>query len=227
MSEEKKTHKRKLLIRYLILAACILVVAAITVTVVFAANDWFRTDISLEDNDGNHTDDKPNTPDDGNDGNTGNKPSNPDDGKGEDKPTANVNEFVYPVATMNVTTAYDFGKDATLGHWRFHSGLDISADAGSDVVACLDGTVESIVREDQLDGNKIVISHANGLKTVYTFVNIKEGLKAGDTVKRGDVIASVSEPVGSEYALGSHLHFEVLENGENCNPEKYLDVSEK
>ncbi len=53
MSEEKKTRKKKLLIRYLILAACILVVAAVTVTTVFAVNDWFRSDITIDNNDGN------------------------------------------------------------------------------------------------------------------------------------------------------------------------------
>lgn len=231
MSEVNKTRKRKLLTRYLILAACILVIAAITVTIVFAANNWFRSDISF-DQGGNDIVDSGNAgnkgdKDDDNKGNDdGNNNNDPDDGK-DDKPTTSDTTFACPMETMDVVNVFEFGKDVTLGHWHFHTGLDIAAAAGTNVMASLDGTVETLIVGDQLDGTKIVIAHANGLKTVYSFIEAKEGLKEGDTVKRGEVIGTVAEPNGAEFKQGAHLHFEVIENGESVDPAIYLDLQEK
>lgn len=233
MSEQKKTNRRKILTRTLILAACILVIAAITVTIVFAVNDWGNQDI--------HIDSGTNQPDNSGDGNGGtnddNNGGNNDDGNTGDntgdnnnddnKPTSNPDEFVSPVAVVDIATGFDFGKDATLGHWHFHTGLDMMAEAGTQVFACLDGTVEKIVVGDQLDGTSVTIAHANGLKTVYTFIDAKEGLKEGDKITRGQVIGTVAEANGSEYLLGSHLHFEVYKNGELADPTDYLSGSEK
>ena len=224
MSEQKKTDKRKILTRTLILAACILVIAAITVTIIFAVNGWGNSDIHIDS--GTHqpdnSDDKP--------GENGDNGGNDDEGdnKGDkDKPTANPDEFASPVASVDIATGFDFGKDATLGHWHFHTGLDMLAEAGTEVVACLDGTVEKIVVGDQLDGTSVTIAHANGIKTVYTFIEAKDGLKEGDKISRGQVIGTVAEANGSEYELGSHLHFEVYNNGELADPTDYLTGSIK
>ena len=72
-----------------------------------------------------------------------------------------------------------------------------------------------------------MIDHGDGVKTVYEFVEAKEGLKAGDRVERGDVIATVSAPTGNEYKDGAHLHFEVMENGTAVDPSEYLTLEEK
>lgn len=237
MSEEKKTRKKKLVIRYLILAACILVIAAITVTTVFAANDWFRHDIVIDNeeaNKPNNTDNQGNQGNDGNQGNSGsqndgndNQGGNQGDTNEPEKPTTVETTFAYPVASVNVINPYDFVKDVSLGHWHFHVGLDMAASAGTDVVSCLDGTVESIVLDDQLDGNKVTVSHDNGITTVYTFINVKDGLKVGDEIKRGETLGTVSEPTGAEFKQEAHLHFEVLENGTYADPTEYLDLAEK
>lgn len=220
MSEEKKKHKKKILLRYLILAACILVVAAITVTTVFAVNDWFRSDITIE-GDLNKPDDKdpvtPGNPDDNKD---------PDDGK--DKPTNTDTTFAAPVANLDVTKTFDFLCNESLkGVWHFHTGIDISADAGTAVSACLDGTVEEIVVDDQLDGTTVTVLHDNGLKTKYCYLTVADGLKKGDKVRRGQTLGTVSEPTGSEFMQTAHLHFEVIESGVQQNPATYLDIAEK
>lgn len=218
MSQEKKnSNKRKLLIRYLILAACILVIAAVTVTTVFAVNDWFRHDITIDTN-------NPNEPDDPNKPGT---PGNPDDPKEPDEPTITETSFALPVTNVNLINVFDFGQDASLGHWHFHTGVDMAAAAGTEVFACLDGTVESITLKDELDGNSVTIAHDNGLKTVYTYIEVTSGLKKGDKVKRGDKLGTVSEPTGMEYKQEAHLHFEVIENGECADPVKFLDIAEK
>lgn len=206
MSQEKK-DKKKLVTYYIILAACILLIAAVTVTVIFAVRN---NDSAFEIDSGENNDDE--TPDDGDD-------------PAEDVSTAY--EFIAPVAALNVINDYTFYYNKTLDCYHYHTGLDMAADAGTEVVACVDGTVESITADDILDGNKIVLSHADGVKTSYYFVDVAEDLKVGDAVKRGDVIGTVAQPVGSEYKEGAHLHFEVQKNGELADPNDYLDISEK
>lgn len=216
MDNEKRTNKRKLLVRYLILAACILLIASVTVISICAANNWFRVDVTdtVDKGDNNQK------PDD----NTGgdNTPSE------DDKPTAGDTSWVSPVSTMTVITPYEFIQDVTLKNmWHFHTGIDLAAEVGTPVVCCYDGVVESVETGDELDGNKVTVRHANGVKTVYSFIDVTPGLKAGDSVKKGDTLGTVSEPTGKECMLEAHVHFEVIENGESADPEKYLDVAIK
>ena len=84
---------------------------------------------------------------------------------------------------------------------------------------------------DPLMGNKVVLSHAGGLKTVYASLgSIAENLKAGDTVRRGQVIGQAGNSAINESAEGNHLHFEVIQietkDGQEVekalNPEDYL-----
>ncbi|MDE7301391.1 MAG: M23 family metallopeptidase [Clostridia bacterium] len=203
MNSAKKTNKRKLLIRYLVLAACILVIAAVTVITVFAANNWFRADVSIDDNNGGEIE-------------------NPNE------PVIAVTTFAMPISDVNVTKTYTFDINETLkGVWEYHTGIDMKADAGTPVSCCLDGTVESVTLNHQLFGTTITVLHDNGLKTVYRFIDARENLKKGDKVKRGEVIGTVAAPNGREANDGAHLHLEVYENGVMADPEDYLDSSSK
>ena len=114
-----------------------------------------------------------------------------------------------------------------MNNYYEHEGLDFSADVGASVVAVEDGVIESVYVSDVLSGTEIVIDHGNGLKTLYRFVTQADGLKAGDSVTKGQTIATVAEASGSEYKDGSHLHFEVFENGKNVDPVTYLSLEEK
>ena len=62
---------------------------------------------------------------------------------------------------------------------------------------------------------------------MYRFVTEAEGLKVGDKVAKGDVIATVAEANGDEYKDGAHLHFEILKNNKNVDPATYLTLEEK
>lgn len=243
MSEEKKTNKRRLVARYLLLAAAILLVAAITVVSVFAANGWFRTgtDINLnvdddtngaaDDASGNggtdDTDDADNSSDNTDDtGDSGANDDTADDA--DDEPANTATTWLTPVATVDVINSYDFIQDVTLmNSWHMHEAIDFAAEAGTDVVCCMDGTVEKIVLGDQLDGNYVKINHGNGVYSIYTYIDVAEGLEVGDDVKRGQTLGTVSEATGAECLLTSHLHFAVEENGTLANPENYLEITAK
>ncbi len=215
MNQEKNPNKKKVLRYYLILAACILIIAAITVTVIFAVN---RGNNSLV-IDGSQTEQPNDNPDDG---------KKPDDGNQDNKPTVNTKtDFLIPIETVSLTNSFVFGEDKTLNYWHYHTGIDLTANEGTKVFASIDGKVESITTDKILDGTVITLSHENGLKTVYMFVDANTSLKVGDSVNRGAVIGTVAAAGGKEYKEGAHLHFEVLKNGEYADPEDYLDIDNK
>ncbi len=163
---------------------------------------------------------QPDTPADGNQGET----PTPD----TDEPVVDVTEgMVLPVDSVSVVNDYGFFHNKTLNTYYEHTGVDFSAAAGTEVKATENGKIESIYKDDILLGTEITVDHGNGVKTVYRFVTEREGLKVGDTVAKGEVIATVAEANGNEYKDGPHLHFEVLENGKQVDPTIHLTLEEK
>ena len=98
-------------------------------------------------------------------------------------------EFGMPVEVVSISNEYGFYYNQTLNNYYEHTGVDFSAAAGTEVFAARSGKIESIYTSDVLVGTQIIIDHGDGIKTVYEYVEAKEGLKAGDEVKKGDVIA--------------------------------------
>lgn len=150
-----------------------------------------------------------------------------DDGS-SDKPVGGETEgMAMPVATVTVGNDYGFYHNQTLNNYYEHTGVDFMVEVGAEVFAVEDGVVESIYKDDLLLGTEIVVAHDNGVKSVYRFVNEKEGLKVGDQVSKGEAIATVAEPTGNEYKDGAHLHFEIKANGVSVDPTTYLTLEEK
>lgn len=135
--------------------------------------------------------------------------------------------MVSPIQSMNVVNEYGFYHNVTLNWFYEHEGVDFAAEAGTEVVAVEAGTIESIYEDDILCGTEITVDHGDGLKTIYRFVTEIEGLKVGDSVEKGEVIATVAEANGNEYKDGAHLHFEVHKDGVNVDPNVYLTLEEK
>lgn len=236
MKEEKtKPTKKKLLIYYLILAVCLLAIAAVTVGVVFAVKNSNAGELTVDggqdDPDGTtggETDDGTGGADSTNSGDdTDNGDGDDDDADAGDDNSANASSsylFTMPVSEVNLTQSYVFAYDATLDKYRLHQGVDFTCAAGTEVYAAMDGTVTGVYTDDYLYGGYIVIEHADGVTTVYKFVDPVEGLTAGDTVTGGQVIATVAAATGVENAVGDHLHFEVLKNGVMEDPDDYLNL---
>ncbi|MBE7085133.1 MAG: M23 family metallopeptidase [Clostridiales bacterium] len=135
--------------------------------------------------------------------------------------------MISPIELVSVTHEYGFYHNDTLNCYYEHKGMDFSAEVGTKVLAVEDGKVESVYTSDVLLGTEITIDHGNGVKSVYRFVTEAEGLKVGDTVKKGDVIATVAEASGNEYKQGAHLHFEIVKNNTSVDPSTYLTLEEK
>ena len=102
-----------------------------------------------------------------------------------------------------------------------HFAIDIAVDKDTPVKAVADGTV--IFRGFTADtGYVLVIEHNQGFISVYKH-NSTIYKDQGDLVKSGEVIASAGS-TGS-FSTGSHLHFELWNNGYPVNPANYINFN--
>jgi len=99
-----------------------------------------------------------------------------------------------------------------------HNGIDIAAPEGTSVCAVAAGKV--VFSDDTIRGfgNLIIISHEDGLKTIYAH-NQKNLVRVNEKVKQGQVIARVGS---TGNASGYHLHFEIRKGTAAVDPLAYL-----
>lgn len=109
----------------------------------------------------------------------------------------------------------------TLDVWTTHNGIDIAADKTTVVKSAADGTVKSI-KNDPRYGLTVIIEHANGYKTIYSNLLTTEFVVEGEKVKQGQSIGTVGNTAAFEVSEEPHLHFELLKNNEQLDPELYL-----
>ncbi len=217
MKEEKTISRKKVLYYVLIAVSVLLLAAAIVLTVYFttgAPNDIAETP---GDNQGTLPGDDE-TPG-GDEDDEGDEPDEPDEPTGGE-----TEQYVLPVAAESCSVEHNaIYANAAIGMYYRHSGVDFAAEAGAEVYAMADGVVKTVSLSEQL-GNLITITHDDGLETTYRFVEPVETLDVGDTVAAGEVIAHVAEAYGTESHDGTHLHFEVTQDGEQEDPANYLDL---
>ncbi|AXM90562.1 M23 family peptidase [Anoxybacillus ayderensis G10] len=103
-----------------------------------------------------------------------------------------------------------------------NKGVDIAMKNGEsfDVTASLSGTVVK-AEKDPLFGYVVHIQHDRGVVTIYQSLKDVQ-VKAGDTVKQGQVIAKAGTNEFNKEA-GVHVHFEIRKDGQAVNPVAYFD----
>ena len=149
---------------------------------------------------------------------------------GEELPASiDVHYFVSPVAGM---TSKEFEIDVpvyslTMNDYRAHTGIDICAAVGSEVVAASSGVV-CRVWSDPMMGQSITIDHGDNIYTTYMNLSpdIAEGIAVGAKVSMGQTIGAVGESSLVEIAEEPHLHFEIKVDGQYADPLDYVAVSE-
>lgn len=118
-----------------------------------------------------------------------------------------------------LSSLFGFRTDPMSGKREFHEGLDFSGKKGTPVVAVAAGIVTwSGVHVGY--GNLIEVSHGNGYVTRYAH-NTKNLVNVGDKVEKGEVIATMGN---TGRTTGTHVHFEVIQNGKHVDPKKYLSL---
>lgn len=103
-------------------------------------------------------------------------------------------------------------------HKGWHAGIDIQADLGTPIKASAGGTV-ILSGWERFYGHFIKIQHPDGFTSLYAH-NLENLVQAGDEVESGAVIGTVGR---SGHASGSHLHFEIRQEGVAYNPLHLLE----
>jgi murein DD-endopeptidase MepM/ murein hydrolase activator NlpD len=124
---------------------------------------------------------------------------------------------IMPVRKEDLTrmaSGYGWRSDPFTKARKMHRGMDFTAPTGTPVYAAGNG---KIIRADNTAsgfGEHIEIDHGYGYSTIYAHLS-KYNVKAGQKVKRGDLIGFVGNTGRSS---GPHLHYEVHKNGQPINP---------
>ena len=132
-------------------------------------------------------------------------------------------KFIWPVASRQVSQAYSAGAPVysqTMKDWRIHTGTDLSAQAGEEVLACANGQVLETAT-DPLLGNLVTIEHGD---FVFSYCGLGEdfAVSPGDTVAQGQVIGAITA-VPQESAESPHLHLEVRRDQVCLDPQSLLE----
>jgi murein DD-endopeptidase MepM/ murein hydrolase activator NlpD len=121
-------------------------------------------------------------------------------------------------ATGSITSRFGMRTHPITGVHKLHSGTDFSIGDGK-AYAARSGTV-SAVTYDGAYGNMVTLSHGGGIETRYAHL-ASATVSVGQSVSAGSVVGNIGS---TGYSTGPHLHFEVLQNGEFINPERWLGL---
>lgn len=131
--------------------------------------------------------------------------------------------FVKPVEGDIVR---DFAVDSlvysdTLQEWTTHTGIDIKADKTTVVKSAEAGIVKTI-KNDPRYGLTVIVEHENGFQTVYSNLLTSEFVVEGEKVEKGQSLGTVGNTAAFEIADEPHLHFEILKDSVQVDPNIYL-----
>ena len=126
--------------------------------------------------------------------------------------------YIWPCPSCTyVTSKFGMREHPLFGDERPHTGIDIGAQAGAEVIAADSGTV-AVATYSSSYGNYVTIYHSNGDYTLYAHMSSLT-VTAGQNVTQGDVIGYVGS---TGWASDPHLHFEIRVNGSTVDPTSYF-----
>ncbi|MEH1852574.1 MAG: M23 family metallopeptidase [Nostoc sp.] len=113
----------------------------------------------------------------------------------------------YPLAQVaTVGLAYGWQINPATGEVFFHSGVDLLAPVGTNVLAIAPGTV-AFASDQGSYGKLVIINHSGGLQSRYAQLDSIK-VTVGQQVKKGDLLGTVGT-TGKPSSTQPHLHFEV------------------
>jgi murein DD-endopeptidase MepM/ murein hydrolase activator NlpD len=124
---------------------------------------------------------------------------------------------IQPVANKDLkrmASGYGMRMHPIYKRRKMHTGMDFSAEQGTEIYATGDAVVAEVENSRRGYGNHVVLNHGYGYKTLYAHMT-QYIVRKGEKVKRGQVIGYVGNTGTS---VAPHLHYEVIKNGEKVNP---------
>ena len=123
-------------------------------------------------------------------------------------------------ASTRITSPFGWRYLSLLGGRNYHTGVDIGAAGGTNILAANSGKVIKAGWNNSY-GYMVMVDHGGGIVTLYAHSS-KLLVKTGDVVTRGQAIALIGS---TGMSTGNHLHFEVRVNGKYQNPLNYITPS--
>lgn len=154
-----------------------------------------------------------------------NKSTQKDVEKSEENKTQEKKELEFSMPVEGEISK-NYAKDSlvysdTLQEWVVHLGIDIKAEKTTVVKSTEAGKVKAI-KNDPRYGLTVILEHDNGYSSVYSNLLTAEFVKEGEKVEKGQTIGTVGNTATFEISEESHLHFEILKDGESVDPNIYL-----
>jgi murein DD-endopeptidase MepM/ murein hydrolase activator NlpD len=125
-----------------------------------------------------------------------------------------------PLDSYTVQSSFGVRRDPFTGQLAQHNGLDLSAPSRTPVEATASGIVISAGWNGEF-GNMVEIDHGYGVATRYGHMS-RIHVKVGQRVTARQGIGLVGSTGRS---TGPHVHYEVLADGKNLNPAKFLEAA--
>lgn len=130
----------------------------------------------------------------------------------------NDGKYSYPLPSQYTTITSRFGPRThpVTGKYNNHSGADIAAPGGTEVRSVQAGVVITSAYSPSLWGEYVVISHGNGMTTLYAHMQRgSRKVKEGDVVSKGQLLGLVGS---TGLSTGNHLHLTLTVDGQKQDP---------
>lgn len=138
--------------------------------------------------------------------------------------------ITWPTDTQKISSGYGYRTPPCKSCSSDHKGIDFTPGSGQPVYASLDGIISQIDHRGgfgihvYIDHIVVINTEVQQWRTVYAHLqkdSVPLSLSVGQIIESGTVIGLVGNTGTS---TGPHLHFEIIVNGENVDPGKYLKM---
>ncbi len=125
-----------------------------------------------------------------------------------------------PIINGWLSSYYGMRNHPISGNREMHKGIDFAGKMSGPVISVAKGVV-TFAGTRYGYGKVVDINHGNGYTTRYGH-NSKILVSVGDTIEKGFQIAEIGS---SGRSTGPHVHFEVLKDGQQVDPMKFIQAS--
>ncbi len=128
------------------------------------------------------------------------------------------NDKIVTPLNGRITSRFGYRTNPISGKYGLHTGVDIAADEGTNIVAAYNGVIKDTGYGEKR-GNYVLMLHQDGTQTLYCHCS-EVLVDEGTVIRAGETIALVGS---TGWSTGPHLHFEIRKNGTSVDPMKYIE----
>lgn len=126
--------------------------------------------------------------------------------------------YTWPTpGNTRITSPYGMRRHPITKTNSMHTGIDIAAPYGSNIVSVDSGLVAQVAWYGAY-GRVVMVDHGRGIVSMYAHTSAAL-VNVGDVVKKGQAIAKIGT---TGWSTGPHLHIEIRVNGQHQPPLNYL-----